>query len=81
MPLKAAVANDWVREVLSTKVHTTTATEQNPEGLVLSNWFLRRIEDKESGGTVLCAKTGFVAQSEDCAASYEISAVVSLIFA
>lgn len=73
MIMKAAVENDWCREVLSTHVYITTATEQNPEGIVLSNWFLRRIEDKD-GGTVVCAKTGFVEQSGDCAASYGISA-------
>lgn len=74
MILKAAVENDFCREVLSAHVYTTTLTEQNPEGLILSNWFLRRIEDKDCGGQVLCAKTGFVAQSGDCAASYGISA-------
>ena len=74
MIMKAAVENDWCREVLSTKVHTTLATHQNPEGLILSNWFLRRIEDKDCGGEVLCAKTGYVEQSGDCAASYGISA-------
>lgn len=74
MILKAAVENDFCREVLSAHVYTTTLTEQNPEGIILSNWFLRRIEDKDCGGEVLCAKTGFVAQSGDCAASYEISA-------
>ena len=73
MILKAAVENDFCREVLSAHVYYTTVTEQNPEGLILSNWFLRRIEDKDCGGTVLCAKTGFVTQSGDCAASYEIS--------
>lgn len=71
--LKAAIQNDWAREVLSTKVHTTVPTEQNPEGIVLSNWFLRRIEDKDCGGEVICAKTGYVEQSGDCAASYAIS--------
>lgn len=74
MILKAAVENDLCREVLSCHVYTTAVTEQNPEGIILSNWFLRRIEDKDCGGEVLCAKTGFVAQSGDCAASYEISA-------
>lgn len=74
MILKAAVENDFCREVLSAHVYYTTKTEQNPEGIILSNWFLRRIEDKDCGGEVLCAKTGFVAQSGDCAASYEISA-------
>ena len=42
-----------------------------PEGITISNWFLRRIEDKDTKGTVVCAKTGFVAQSGNCAASYE----------
>lgn len=74
MILKAALANDWAREVLSTKVHTTEITPQNPEGIVLSNWFLRRIEDKDSGGTVVGAKTGYVVESGNCAASYAISA-------
>ena len=74
MIMKAAVENDWCRQVLSTKVYTTQTTTQNPEGIVLSNWFLRRIEDKDCGGEVLCAKTGFVQQSGDCAVSYGISA-------
>lgn len=72
--LKAAVENDLCREVLSAHVYTTTPTEQHPEGLELSNWFLRRIEDKETNGEVVCAKTGYVLQSGNCAASYEVSA-------
>jgi D-alanyl-D-alanine carboxypeptidase (penicillin-binding protein 5/6) len=73
MILKAAVENDWCREVLSAHTYTTTSTEQHPDGITISNWFLRRIEDKDTGGEVLCAKTGFVAQSRNCAASYFIS--------
>ena len=73
MILKAAVENDFCREVLQTHVYYTTHTEQNPEGIILSNWFLRRIEDKDCGGTVVGAKTGFVNQSGDCAASYFVS--------
>ena len=73
MILKAAVENDWCREVLSAHCYTTTPTEQHPEGITISNWFLRRIEDKDSGGEVLCGKTGFVNQSGSCAASYFIS--------
>lgn len=72
MILKAAVENDWCREVLSAHVYTTTPSEQHPEGITISNWFLRRIEDKDSDGLVLCAKTGFVNQSGNCAASYAI---------
>jgi D-alanyl-D-alanine carboxypeptidase (penicillin-binding protein 5/6) len=73
MMLKAAVENDLCREVLSAHTYTTSSTEQHPDGLELSNWFLRRIEDKDTKGEVVCAKTGFVAQSGSCAASYEIT--------
>lgn len=73
MILKAAVENDLAREVLSAHKYTTSPTEQHPEGLTISNWFLRRIEDKETNGTVMCAKTGFVNQSGCCAASYSVS--------
>lgn len=71
--LKAAVENELCREVLSAHIYTTSPTEQHPEGIELSNWFLRRIEDKETNGEVVCAKTGFVAQSGNCAASYAVS--------
>lgn len=71
--LKVAVENELCREVLSAHIYTTSPTEQHPEGIELSNWFLRRIEDKETNGEVVCAKTGFVAQSGSCAASYEVS--------
>lgn len=74
MILKAALANDLCREVLSAHTYITSATAQHPEGLTLSNWFLRRIEDKETGGEVIAAKTGFVSQSGNCAASYFVSA-------
>lgn len=67
--LKAAADNAWCREVLSTHTYTTSKTKQHPEGLTVSNWFLRRIEDKDTHGEVLCAKTGYVAQSGSCAAS------------
>ena len=73
MILKAAVENDLCREILSAKRSTTSQTAQHPEGINLSNLFLRRIEDKETGGDVLCAKTGFVNQSGSCAASYFVS--------
>ncbi|MGN0415618.1 MAG: D-alanyl-D-alanine carboxypeptidase family protein [Agathobacter sp.] len=67
--LKAATDIEWCRQVLSAHTYTTSSTKQHPEGLTVSNWFLRRIEDKDTHGEVLCAKTGFVAQSGSCAAS------------
>lgn len=73
MILKAAVENDFCREILSAHTYTTAATPEHPEGILISNWFLRRIEDKDTGGEVLCGKTGFVNESGSCAASYQIS--------
>lgn len=40
------------------------------EGVQISNWFMRRIEDKDTGGEVLGAKTGFVNAAGFCCASY-----------
>lgn len=70
--MKAAMKNELCKEVLSTRYYTTAPTEQHPEGIGISNWFLRRIEDKdnETGGEVLCGKTGFVVESKNCAVSY-----------
>ena len=70
MIMHAAIDNKLCREVLNTHTYTTTPTEQHPEGITVSNWFLRRIEDKDCGLTVECAKTGFVVQSRNCAASF-----------
>lgn len=67
--LEAAMDNPLCREVLSAHRYITSATLQHPEGIDLSNFFLRRIEDKDTMGTVLCAKTGYVYQSGNCAAS------------
>lgn len=70
--LKAATDNEWCRQVLSEHIYTTEKTKQHPDGLRISNLFLRRIEDEETHSTVLCAKTGFVSQSGSCAASMAI---------
>lgn len=70
--LKAAVDNELCREVLSAHTYTTSKTKEHKEGITISNWFLRRIEDKDTGGEVLCGKTGYVAQSGNCAASYGV---------
>ena len=71
--LKAALQNELCRKVLAEKCYTTTPTEQHPEGIIISNWFLRRIEDKETGGEVLGAKTGYVNESGSCAVSYQVA--------
>lgn len=72
--MKAALQNEFCKEVLAAHTYTTTETTQHPEGILLSNWFLRRIEDKDTRGEVLCAKTGYVDQSGSCAVSYGIFA-------
>ena len=68
--LNAAKDNEFCAQVLGSKVYTTAVTEQHPEGIVLSNWFMRRIEDKDTASEVMGAKTGYVVQSGSCAASY-----------
>ena len=69
--LEAAMDNDLCREVLEARTYETLPTTDHPEGQILSNWFLRRIEDKDTGGiTVTGAKTGYVVESGNCAASY-----------
>lgn len=72
MIMEAAMDNELCREVMSAHTYTTSKTDQHPEGINLSNWFLRRIEDKDCGGEVVCGKTGYVVQSGSCAASYAV---------
>lgn len=73
--LKAAMDNELCREVMSTKIYHLAPTEEYPDGEPLSNWFLRRIEDKDTGAIeVLCAKTGYVAEAGSCAASSGVTA-------
>lgn len=71
MIMKAAVENELAKEILTAHKYTTSSTTEHPDGIEISNWFLRRIEDKETNGEVICAKTGFVNESGCCAASYE----------
>lgn len=68
--MKAAIQSDFCKKVLSEHRYVTESTTEHPEGIDISNWFLRRIEDKDTGGEVLCAKTGYVMQSKNCAVSY-----------
>ena len=70
MIMRAAMDNELCREILSTHYYVTESTEVHPDGIELSNWFLRRIEDNDEGINVVCGKTGFVNQSGNCAVSY-----------
>lgn len=72
--MMAALDNEFLKEVISTKVYNSSATNINPEGITISNWFLRRIEDKDLGdGEIEGAKTGYVDESGSCAVSSLIS--------
>lgn len=68
--MKAAIHNRWCKTLLSARTYTTAPTPQHPEGIAISNWFIRRIEDKDAGGAITAAKTGYVMQSGNCAVSY-----------
>lgn len=68
--MRAALDNELCKEVLSTHYYVTEPTEEHPDGIELSNWFLRRIEDNDEGINVVCGKTGYVIQSGNCAVSY-----------
>ena len=72
--LRAAIDNETCREVLSCHYYEVPPSggEESPS-IDISNWFLRRIEDKDTHGTVICGKTGYVSESGFCAASYQES--------
>lgn len=72
MMMEAAIDNEIALDALSLHKYTTTSTVEHPDGIEISNWFLRRIEDKDTGGEVIAAKTGFVNESRNCAVSYGI---------
>lgn len=73
MILKAAEENKLCHEILNARTYLTSSTNEHPEGIQISNWFLRRIEDKDTHGEVIGAKTGFVNEAGCCGASYMIS--------
>lgn len=69
--LKTALANEFCYDVLTCRILMLSATEQHPDGQAMSNWFIRRIEDQDTGNvTVLSGKTGWVEESGFCAVSY-----------
>lgn len=69
--MKAALENEKCRQVICTKVYYSVPTPEHPEGQVLSNWFIRSLEDKNNGVVnVLGGKRGYVPESGNCAVSY-----------
>ena len=72
--LRAAIDNELCRDVLSTHYYEVERSlDEDSEMIGISNWFLRRIEDKDTHGTVVCGKTGYVSEAGFCAASYQES--------
>lgn len=67
--IKAASENPLCQEVMNARTYTTTKTKKHKKGILISNWFLRRIEDHFKTGDILYGKTGFVNQSGSCCAS------------
>ncbi len=71
--LQAALDNPHCREVLTSVNHTSTATEQNPSGVAMTNRFLYRIRPQQTGSVdIQAAKTGYTAQAMNCCVSYGI---------
>lgn len=68
--MAATVQDEFLQEVMNARKYTTSITTEHPEGILISNLFLRRIEDFITGGEVCAAKTGFVNQSGNCAVSF-----------
>jgi len=69
--MKAVLENELCREIICSRTYTTAPMKAYPEGQPLSNWFIRRIEDRDCGSVkVLAGKTGFVNESGSCAVSY-----------
>lgn len=68
--LRAAMENPLCSQVLGLKTRSLPANELHPDGISLSNWFIRRIEDHMPEGVVIQgAKTGYISQAGSCAAS------------
>ena len=69
--MEAAMSNPICRPILTERKYVTSSTTEHPDGIEISNWFLRRIEDKDCGGAnVLYAKTGYVKESGHNSVSY-----------
>ncbi len=72
--LEYCLMNDRCREIISTYVHTTRATEQNPNGISMNNTMFNRMYGTEVEGiTITGGKTGFTDEAGQCLASYGVT--------
>lgn len=70
---KAAIENDFCREVLSTERYNVAATEKRAELNFHSGMFSRMYGTEPEVATVKGGKTGFTNQAQFCLASYAIT--------
>ena len=68
--MQAALDDPRCREVLTSVHHTSSPTEQNPDGVAMTNKFLYRIQPQQTGNVnIQAAKTGYTAQAMNCCVS------------
>lgn len=71
--MQAALDDPRCREVLTSVYHTSSPTEQNPDGVAMTNKFLYRIQPQQTGNVnIQAAKTGYTAQAMNCCVSFGI---------
>ncbi len=71
--LREAMKNPLCRQVLTTYQYTTAATEQHPEGILLSSTLFERMYGTEpEGATVIGGKTGYTSEAGHTMASYAV---------
>lgn len=69
--LRYALENDTLREILSTKSHTTEATGFHPDGLTFTSTLFSFLDTaKVPGGEILGGKTGYTKEAGLCLASF-----------
>lgn len=69
--LEYCLQNELCKQVISTYMYTTSATEQNPEGIQLYDTMFSRMYGTEVEGiTILGGKTGYTDEAGHCLASY-----------
>ena len=69
--LRAAMENPVCKEILSTYKYTTSKTEKHPDGIELESTMFKYMYGTEpENATILGGKTGYVAESGFCLASF-----------
>jgi len=73
--MRAAMANDLCRELMSTVEHVTAPTEAEPEGITFRNKYLGWFQEKQPEGvSVTACKSGYVQQAQNCLVSWGTNA-------